>query len=134
MAEYTIMTNSSGDYHVQKANIPMEKGGYLIYGTGHMHAGAVNVTLYGQDGRALCTSTPKYGTGKEPGNEKGYSVGMSVCYPKPGSIKINNGETLTVESRYKNGFFTGVMGHMYIYLVDRLPKERITPQNNPTLS
>jgi len=26
----------------------MTKGGYLIYGTAHMHIGVVNVTLYGQ--------------------------------------------------------------------------------------
>jgi hypothetical protein len=69
----------------------------------------------------LCTSTPRYGTGKEAGNEEGYVVGMSVCYPKLGSIKIKDGETVTVESRYKNEFFTGAMGHMYLYLADRLP-------------
>ncbi|KAJ1382716.1 Stress up-regulated Nod 19 [Sesbania bispinosa] len=127
--EYTVPKNGSSDYHVQKANIPMEKGGYLIYGTTHMHAGAVNATLYGQDGKTLCTSTPKYGKGREPGNEKGYNVGMSVCYPKPGSIKINDGETLTVESRYKSGLLTGAMGQIYIYLAEKLPQERTTPQN-----
>jgi len=26
----------------------MTKGGYLIYGTAHMHTGVVNSTLYGQ--------------------------------------------------------------------------------------
>ncbi|KAL5180565.1 Dynein heavy chain [Glycine soja] len=106
LAEYTIpATGGGGDSpHVQKANIPMEKGGYLIYGTAHMHSGVVNATLYGQDGRTLCTSTPKYGIGKEAGNEKGYLIGMSVCYPQPGSIKIHDGEILTLESRYKNEF------------------------------
>lgn len=48
-AEYTIPAGGGGDSpHVQKANIPMEKGGYLIYGTAHMHSGVVNATLYGQ--------------------------------------------------------------------------------------
>ncbi|XP_073225596.1 uncharacterized protein [Cicer arietinum] len=120
-AMYIIPENNSGDpFHVQKANIPMDKGSYLIYGTAHMHSGVVNATLYAQDGRELCTSTPTYGTGKEAGNEEGYAVGMSVCYPKPGSIKINDGEIVTIESRYKNEFLTGAMGHMYIYLADRL--------------
>ncbi|XP_045812054.1 uncharacterized protein LOC123906229 [Trifolium pratense] len=124
LAEYTIPENNSGDrFHVQKSSIPMKKGGYLIYGTAHMHTGVVNATLYGQDGRTLCTSTPRYGTGKEAGNEEGYLVEMSVCYPTPGSIKINDGETLTVESRYKNEFITGAMGHIYIYLADQLPYE-----------
>ncbi|XP_058746551.1 uncharacterized protein LOC131619478 [Vicia villosa] len=122
LTEYTIPENKSSDLvHVQKASIPMKKGGYLIYGTAHAHTGVVNATLYGQDGRTLCTSTPRYGTGNEAGNEEGYAVGMSVCYPKPGSIKINDGEIVTMESRYKNEFLTGAMGHMYFYLADRLP-------------
>ncbi|RDX78110.1 hypothetical protein CR513_41666, partial [Mucuna pruriens] len=105
-AEYSILVNDGGDYpHVQKANFPMEKGGYLIYGIAHMHSGVGNATLYGQDGRTLYTSTPKYGKGKEVGNEKDYLVGMSVCYPQSGSIKINNGEILTLESRYTNKFY-----------------------------
>ncbi|CAJ1949222.1 unnamed protein product [Sphenostylis stenocarpa] len=123
-AEYTIPTNGGDDsLHVQKANIPMKKGGYLIYGTTHMHSGVVNATLYRQNGETLCTSTPKYGTGDEPGNEKHYVVGMSVCYPQPGSIKVHDGEILTVESRYKNEFRTGVMGHFYIYLAEELPQQ-----------
>ncbi|GAU34296.1 hypothetical protein TSUD_20020 [Trifolium subterraneum] len=49
-AEYTIQENNSRDlFHVQKASIPMKKGGYLIYGTAHMHTGVVNATLYRQD-------------------------------------------------------------------------------------
>lgn len=48
-AEYTILKNNSSDsFHVQKASIPIEKGGYLVYGTAHMHTGVVNATLYGQ--------------------------------------------------------------------------------------
>jgi hypothetical protein len=71
----------------------------------------------------LCTSTPTYGTGKEAGNEEGYLVGMSVCYPKLGSMKINDGETVTVESIYKNEFLPAVMGDMHFYLADVLPQE-----------
>lgn len=48
-AEYTVQPNGVGDTPVvQKADIPMEKGGYLIFGTAHMHSGVVNATLYGQ--------------------------------------------------------------------------------------
>ncbi|RDX91316.1 hypothetical protein CR513_26722, partial [Mucuna pruriens] len=68
-----------------------------------MHSGVVNATLYGQNGRTLCTSTPKYGTGKEAGNDKG-------------SIKIDDGEILTLKSRYKNEFQTGAIRYFYIYL------------------
>ncbi|WVZ17224.1 hypothetical protein V8G54_010206, partial [Vigna mungo] len=123
-AKYTIPRNHKSDSpHVKKSSIPMTKGGYLIYGTAHMHTGVINATLYGQDGRVLCTSNPKYGTGKEAENENGYLVGMSVCYPKPGSIHINDGEVLTLESIYENKFRTGAMGHFYIYLADQIHKK-----------
>jgi len=72
----------------------------------------------------LYTSKAKYGTGRKAGNEKGYLVGMSAFYPKLGSIKIKDGEIVTMESRYKNEFRTGAMGHMYFYLADRLPHEK----------
>lgn len=29
-----------------------------------------------------------------------YVVGISTCYPQPGSIKINNKENLTIVSKY----------------------------------
>ncbi|KAL9303336.1 hypothetical protein ACSQ67_020599 [Phaseolus vulgaris] len=79
-----------------------------------------------RDGRVLCTSNPKYGTGKEAGNENGYLIGMSVCYPKPGSIKIKDGEILTLESIYENKFRIGAMGHFYIYLADQIPNKDFT--------
>ncbi|KAL4305278.1 hypothetical protein HN51_039283 [Arachis hypogaea] len=53
-----------------------------------------------QDGRVICNSLPKYGNGSEAGNEKGYLVGMTTCYPQPGSIKISSGEVLTLEVDY----------------------------------
>jgi hypothetical protein len=54
---------------------------------------------------------------------------MSGSYPKLGSIKIKDGEVVTVEARYKSGFRTGVMGHMYIYLADRLPEKIYKPSH-----
>ena len=52
---------------------------------------------------------------------------MSVSYPKPGSIKIKDGETLTVESIYKSGFRTGVMGQIHIMIAENLPQETVRP-------
>ncbi|KAE9602847.1 putative stress up-regulated Nod 19 [Lupinus albus] len=120
--EYSIIPEN-GDrkpVHVQKANIPLEKGGYLIYGVAHQHGGSAGSTLYGQDGRILCNSRPRYGTGKEAGNEKGYLVAMSECLPKPGSVKIHDNEILTLESRYNNTYLTGLMGHFYIFVAEKL--------------
>lgn len=71
----------------------------------------------------MCSSIPAYGNGKEAGNEAGYIVGMSTCYPKPGSLRITDGETLIVESSYSSSReHTGVMGLFYILVADRVPE------------
>jgi hypothetical protein len=40
--------NGSGCVDVKRASFPMQSGGYVIYGVGHQHAGAIGSTLYGQ--------------------------------------------------------------------------------------
>ncbi|KAL2321814.1 hypothetical protein Fmac_026193 [Flemingia macrophylla] len=139
-AEYTIpRIGDSDSLHVKKENILIEKGGYLIYGTSHMHIGVVNTTLYGQDGRVLCTSTPKYGTRKEAGNEKGYVVRMSGCYLKPGSINIKDGSLCGVRKasapeKAVKGETTNVLPEQAIpiVLVEENPSKKVTKvvQNN----
>ncbi|KAK9995244.1 hypothetical protein SO802_019930 [Lithocarpus litseifolius] len=52
--------------------------------------GGIGSTFYGEDGQVLYSSLPTYGQGKEAGNEAGYIVGMSTCYPQPGCVKIND--------------------------------------------
>ena len=55
----------------------------------------------------------------EAGNEAGYIVGMSTCYPQPGSVKISDGETLILESNYSSTQkHTGVMGLFYIWVAE----------------
>ncbi|KAL3529036.1 hypothetical protein ACH5RR_008358 [Cinchona calisaya] len=56
----------------------------------------------------------------EPGNETGYIVRMSTCYPQPVSFKISTGESLTLVSNYSNAqMHTGVMGLFYILVADQ---------------
>lgn len=94
-------------------------GGDIVYGVGHQHTGGIGTALYGEDGRLLCSSVPVYGEGNEAGNEAGYIVGMSTCYPQPGSVKISNGETIVVESNYSSAQrHTGVMGLFYILVAE----------------
>ncbi|XP_059299758.1 uncharacterized protein LOC132052292 isoform X2 [Lycium ferocissimum] len=76
-----------------------------------------------KDERVICSSLPIYGKGNEPGNEAGYIVGMSTCYPTPGSVKISKGETLTLLSNYSSDQRrAGVMGLFYILVAEPLPK------------
>ena len=71
-----------------------------------------------QDGQVLYSSLPTYGQRKEAGNEAGYIVGMSTCYPQPGSVKIND-MRLILESNYSNAQgHTRVMGLFYILVAD----------------
>ncbi|XP_058092873.1 uncharacterized protein LOC131239274 [Magnolia sinica] len=108
----------------KKTSVVMPRGGNVIYGVAHQHAGGVGSTVYGQDGRVICSSIPIYGDGNEVGNEDGYVVGMSTCYPKPGSVKIMDGEVLTLESNYNNSqMHAGVMGLFYMLVADLPLKE-----------
>ena len=70
----------------------------------------------------ICSSNPIYGKGKEAGDEAGYIVGMSTCYPEPGSVKILDGESLVLESKYDSSqAHTGVMALLHIFIADQLP-------------
>ncbi|KAJ4733049.1 stress up-regulated Nod 19 protein [Rhynchospora pubera] len=125
MVEYEVKECNSeerkngGCIDTQTTRLVMPHGGDIIYGVAHQHSGGAGSALYGQDGRLLCTSIPSYGNGKEAGNEANYIVGMSTCYPKPGSVKIADGETLTLISNYSgNQMHTGVMGLFYILVAE----------------
>lgn len=108
--------------HTKRTSFTMPTGGYVIYGVAHQHSGGIGAALYREDGQHMCSSIPTYGNGQEAGNEAGYIVGMSTCYPKPGSLRIADGETLIVESNYSSSLYhTGVMGLFYILVTDRVP-------------
>ncbi|XP_020594805.1 uncharacterized protein LOC110034905 [Phalaenopsis equestris] len=127
--EYTIPScDSVGEDNgecvdVRKTKVVLPHGGDIIYGVAHQHTGGVGTALYGEDGRHLCSSNPMYGEGEEAGDEAGYIVGMSTCYPKPGSVNIRDGELLTLVSNYSSlRMHTGVMGLFYILLAEPQPK------------
>uniref|UniRef100_A0A8R7V7V9 Uncharacterized protein n=1 Tax=Triticum urartu TaxID=4572 RepID=A0A8R7V7V9_TRIUA len=105
--------------HTKTTRAVLPRGGDIVYSAAHQHSGGVGASLHGQDGRLLCESLPTYGTGKEAGNEANYIVGMSTCYPKPGSIKVSDGEVLTIVSNYSSDCeHTGVMGLVYILVAE----------------
>ncbi|XP_072964985.1 uncharacterized protein [Typha angustifolia] len=111
----------------KSARLVIPSGGDIVYGVAHQHTGGVGSALYGQDGRVLCTSIPTYGEGKEAGNEADYIIGMSTCYPKPGTVKVADGETLTLVSNYSSSqMHTGVMGLFYILVADQKAGSKIT--------
>ncbi|KAL4584668.1 hypothetical protein LXL04_009274 [Taraxacum kok-saghyz] len=105
--------------NTKRSNTSVPIGGDVVYGVAHLHSGGIGSALYGEDGRVICSSQAIYGEGNEAGNEAGYIVGMTTCYPKPGSIKINKDEVLTLESNYSSQkSHTGVMGLFYILVAE----------------
>lgn len=117
--------SANGCINTKRKSFNMPRGGYVIYGVAHQHAGGIGSALYRKDGRAICSSIPSYGRGDEAGNEAGYIVGMSTCYPDPGSLKINDGETLVLESNYSSSQkHTGVMGLFYMLVAEQLPRQK----------
>ncbi|KAI5070067.1 hypothetical protein GOP47_0014410 [Adiantum capillus-veneris] len=109
------MSTSTECMHMQESIMEVPIGGDVIYGVSHQHAGGVSSAMYGQDGREICTSIPLYGNGTEVGNEAGYLVGMTTCYPKVGSVQVMSGESIRMLSNYSSSkSHTGVMGLGYI--------------------
>lgn len=107
---------------IKRSKVMFEDNGFLVYGVAHQHIGGIGATLYGEDGRVLCSSSPIYGKGDEIGNEDGYVVGMSTCYPKLGDVKINKGELGSLVSKYDpTQNHTGVMGIFSIMVATKLP-------------
>lgn len=101
--------------HAQEAFMDIPVGGDVVYVVAHQHAGGIGAAIYGEDGREICTSLPIYGNGTEAGNEAGYIVGMTSCYPEPGSLKVSSGERLRVHANYSSTTsHTGVMGLIYV--------------------
>jgi hypothetical protein len=107
--------NDGGEcVHVQTATQVLPRGGDVVFGVAHQHSGSIGASLHGDDGASPMRPTG-YGEGQEAGNEAGYIVGMSTCYPKPGDVKVRDGEALTVVSRYSSQRrHTGAMGLFYI--------------------
>ncbi|MFS7971316.1 putative stress up-regulated Nod 19 [Helianthus anomalus] len=112
-----ISTNDYTSTRISSVRFPIS--GDVVYAVGHQHRCGLGSALYRKDGQEICLSKPIYGIGDEVGNEAGYVVGMSTCYPKPGSMKIVEGETLTMEFNYSSETsHTGVMGHFYILVFE----------------
>ncbi|XP_072061871.1 uncharacterized protein [Arachis hypogaea] len=126
MVEYSITPQNTDieHYHIKRTKIPMKKGGNLIYSTAHVHPGIVNATLYGENGKVLCVVQPTYGTGEEPGNEKGYVIGMSgkvtitdlfdIEFPR-GHIGIKNFQAeLVDEHRNSLPLYEAYLHHYFV--------------------
>lgn len=128
--EYTVEGHcKSEDFHkpecvdVRETVIEAEHGGDVVYVVAHLHTYSLGSTLWGEDGRLICQSSPIYGHGNTAGDEKGYVVGIRHCNPAlnaNGLGKIRKGEKLRFQVKYTkvNGPHTGVMGVGFIKVAE----------------
>jgi len=49
----TDQKEGNGCVHVKRTSLPLQIGGYVIYGVAHQHSGGIGSTLYGQ---VICNS------------------------------------------------------------------------------
>ncbi|KAK1433985.1 hypothetical protein QVD17_10903 [Tagetes erecta] len=92
--EYDVEKSTTGvATNTRRSSVSFPTAGDVIYGFAQQYNGGIGAALYGEDGRVLCASKAIYGKGKDIGDEAGYIVGMTTCYPKPGSAKIVKDET-----------------------------------------
>ncbi|CAJ1331985.1 unnamed protein product [Effrenium voratum] len=60
----------------------------LVHAWGHQHVGGNGLELYKEStGELLCRTHPKYGAGKEAGDERGFVVGIPPCVWGPPPLK-----------------------------------------------
>ncbi|KAL8230457.1 hypothetical protein R6Q57_000235 [Mikania cordata] len=112
-----VATNNYTSSRRSSVNFPT--AGDAIYGFAQQYIGGTGASLYGEDGQVICLSRPIYGKGNDVGDEVYYNVGMSTCYPKPGSVNIAKGETVTLESNYNSKkMHTGVLGLFYLLVAE----------------
>lgn len=89
--------------------------GPLISAVGHFHASGISASIWSKDGTLLCESLPIYGQGHSVGNESGYVVGITSCWPPADTgvpYYITKNEMLKFVVKYSmvDGPHTGLMG------------------------
>ncbi|GJV04833.1 putative stress up-regulated Nod 19 [Tanacetum coccineum] len=114
-----IKQSANNDYvSTKRSSVCIPVAGDVVYDA-TQHIGGIGSAIYGEDGRIICLSKPIYGKGNSVGDEAGYVVGMSTCYPKPRSVNIANGEMLTFDSTYSSEKMrTGVMALFQIFVTE----------------
>jgi len=124
-AFYDVQRNDENKVDHQSYSISLPKDLHLTMATGHMHTGAINVSMSVND-KLVCTSEPFYGTEEGVvGNEKGYLVKISPCIdPASGGIDLKEGDVIRIDAHYyvgsdddrlnySDGTHLNVMAYMY---------------------
>lgn len=105
---HAVPENDANPYLKTKANVLAPAGGKLVWAQGHLHTGAINVTLL-LNGRVVCAANTVYGTDSNEAanarNEQNHLVRIGSCYDEigEGGIRFEEGDVFTTESFYYAG-------------------------------
>lgn len=123
--EYTVPKNTtcvqgSGEcLHTQEAVAFLPEGGYVVVSKAHLHSSGRLASVSLENGTDICVSHPIYGQGNAAGDEKGYVVGMTACYPDPKEFYIRPREKLSLRAVYDSTErHTGVMGILLLLIAE----------------
>lgn len=117
LADNALSLNGATTHHVNQT-WTMETDKEYLFGVGHMHSGALNVSVY-HNGEYVCSSFPVYGkTPGVAGDEKGHLVEVTRCLEMNGTavydgippgayrnttLRVKKGDTLRVDGWYNVG-------------------------------
>lgn len=125
---YGVQRNDANPYTVASTSWTVKADGVILQAVGHQHVGAVNISLFLNDG-LVCASYPRYGSAEGvAGDEKGYIVEMTECFNKDRgqTLSFKAGDEVRVDSWYfvgsddpriaphPGGTHLNVMGYMYM--------------------
>ena len=144
--EYNALPSGGGPENKVTETWTVDKDKEFLFAVGHMHSGALNVSLFLNDA-FVCASYPVHGsTPMVAGDEKGHIVEVTRClddgsakgYPnipagsyRNHSLRVGKGDRLRVDGWYwvgesdprieptPAGPHLGVMSYMYAVFVDR---------------
>lgn len=129
---FGVYENNDEPETLASYNFDLEVAAEVVYAIGHLHVGAINISMYVND-KLMCTSYPRYGTTPDQaGDEYGYLVEISPCINKDttGSLYVVPGDNVRIDAYYwvgsederitphPGGTHLNVMAYMYLgYIV-----------------
>jgi len=127
---YGVYQNDASPESLSSTSFAVPQDGELLMGLGHLHTGAINISLFHND-VYVCSSFPTYGRQEGvAGDELGHLVGMTYCYTADDhdgqGYVVKKGDNIRLDAYYwvgsedpriaptPAGTHLNVMAYMYI--------------------
>jgi hypothetical protein len=113
-----------GSVFTQTRNVPVSGSGRIVVATGHLHGGAIGLTLSEPscEGRTLVNARPVYRTALPAPYDGPVHV---TSFTSPVGIPVFQGEVLGLTATYDNSIpHDHVMGTLHVYVAPNRPSTR----------